>query len=98
MNGAARRERWLGDGALNPNRNDEVTGRTGAHVLEAMQDGRRGENDIASMHNSTLAITINLQLTIADQQQFGVGVAMRRVGHLAGWQHCLVYLDELACG
>jgi len=45
-----------------------------------------------------LAITIDLQLSFADQQQFRVGVAMRWMGHLAGGQRRLMHFNRLARG
>jgi hypothetical protein len=88
----------LGFLGLDADGDDEVVGRGSAGILETVEDVGGGEDDIARAGGLGDAVVEELKLARADEQQLGVGVAMRRVRHLAGGEHGLVNLDELARG
>jgi hypothetical protein len=88
----------LGRLGLDADGDDEVVGRGGADVLEAVEDVGGGEDDVAGAGGLGDAVVEVLELTGADEEQLGVGVTVRGVRHLAGGEEGLVDLEELARG
>ena len=76
----------------------EVVCGCGAYVFQAVHHVGRGEDYAARADRLRFSVVDEFEVALANEQELGVAVLVRRVWHLACRERRLVDLDELAGG
>ena len=63
-----------------------------------MKNSGGSEDNPTGLNEAALTIAVYFKFALADEEEFGVGVAMRLVRHLTGRQGGFVDFDELPGG